>query len=77
MIKSKFIYLMFILIGFNGCMSLEDNLTGFGWYGITLLLTPIFGIWMLIEGIIKKEGEAIGAGIALLALGIIFYLFVL
>lgn len=77
MVKSKFIYLIFILIGFNGCMGLEDNLTGFGWYGITLLLMPIFGIWMIIEGIKKKEWGSIGAGIAVLALGVIFYLFIL
>jgi len=67
--KSKLIYLIF--------MSFEDNVTGFGWYGITVLLAPIFGIWMIIVGIKNKEIGSIGAGIAVLALGIIFYLFVL
>jgi len=58
-------------------MSFEDNITGFGWYGIMLLLTPIIGIGMIISGIKNKEIGSIGAGVAVLALGIIFYLFVL
>jgi hypothetical protein len=66
-----------IFIIFTGCMSLENNLTGFGWYGITLLLTPIFGIGLIIVGIKNREWESIGSGILVLVIGIIFYIFIL
>jgi hypothetical protein len=58
-------------------MSFEDNITGFGWYSITLLIAPFIGIGMIVVGIKKKEGKTIGWGVGVLALGVLFYIIML
>jgi hypothetical protein len=72
-----FVVIFFVSTILNGCMSLEDAVTPFGWFGLLLLAVPFIGIGQIVVGIRNRNKKEVGWGVIFLlfGMGIYFLLF--